>query len=104
MVDKTIGRNINVTDTAFLSESITLNSSTSTTIQAINTTRMHIIIFNSSNSPVWIKLQAASVDNDKKGFQLLAKGSWSMPVDNIYTGEISAIAANNNADIYVTRY
>jgi len=60
---------------------------------------------NDGNQDVWIKFQAASVDNDKKGF-ILYKGSAAdiLLAPNMYVGEISGIAANGNSTIHITSY
>jgi len=102
---KKIGRNINTNDTGTISSAITLNATTSTTIQAANSSRIFFRIDNSSTKDVWLKLQAASVDNDKKGIFLKRLGDfWEMPPDNIYTGEISAIAVNDVPEVFATEY
>jgi len=99
---KTIGRNLNVTDTATLSNAIGLNSTTSTKIADALSNRIVFILSNPSTKNIWVKLQAASVDNDKKGIFIPRNGYWEMPTDNIYTGEISAIADNGAPNVYVT--
>ncbi len=106
---KRIGRNINTDDEATVSSGITLNSTTSTVISVADPNRLFFFVDNNfSDKASWIKLQAASVDNDKKGIFLnekeKGKTSWAMPPDNIYTGEISAIADSGNPIIYVTEY
>lgn len=60
------------------------------------------------NKAVWIKLQPAAMDDDKKGIWVEAKigalNFWQMPPDNIYTGEISAISNGGNVNVFVTEY
>lgn len=106
---KKIRRNSNINDTATILSGVTLNDSTSITIANANSDR--IFFYVDSNFPdkaCRIKLQAASVDNDQKGIFLnekeKGKTSWQMPSDNIYTGEISAIAVDGNPVVYVTEY
>ena len=104
-----LGRNRNKNDTATVSAGITLNSTTSTVILAANPNRMSFDVNNNfSNQAAWVKMQAASTDNDKKGIFLNKKNagisSWSMSPDNIYTGEISAIADSGSPTVYVTEY
>ena len=101
---KRIWRTTNVNDTAVLSSAISLNSTTSTTILSANSMRIFVNISNESAQDVWIKLQAASVDNNKKWIMIFKWTNWQMPTDNIYTGEISAIWAFDSPDIYVTEY
>ena len=90
-----------------ISDAIDLNAATSVTIvDAISNegpkTRRHIIISNSSAIAVWIKEQAASIDNDKKGIYLAAKGVLNLyNTGIIYQGEISAIAELDNPSIHV---
>jgi len=101
---KTIRRMRNENDTADVSSTIVLNASTSTAISTSNTSRTYFIFNNPSNQDVWLKLQAASVDNDKKGIFVNRGGFWEMPTDNIYNGEISAIAVVSTPDVYYTEY
>lgn len=101
---KTIRRNRNENDTADVSSTIALNPTTSTTIISTNTARIYFIFNNPSNKDVWLKLQAASVDNDKKGIPVAKGDFWEMPPDNIYDGEISAIADVDAPDVYYTEY
>lgn len=97
---KTIGRNQNFTDTATLSAAIALNASTSTTVQAANVDRIDFTFSNPSNKDVWLKRQAASVDNDKKGIFVPRNGFYEIPTDNVYTGEYSAIAVSGSPEVY----
>ena len=100
-----IGRNTNSNDTAILSDVIPLNTITSTVVAAPNPNRIFFSINNNNDlQGVWVKLQAASVDNDQKGIFVGSKSFWEMPSDNIYTGEISAIADVANPDIFTTEY
>jgi hypothetical protein len=104
MVQST-GRNANKNDTATMSDAIVINKTTSTTLSVANADRTYLLICNTSSKKVWVKLQAASVDNDKKGIFLKKETFWEMVTDNVYTGEVSAIGDNDdNLDIYVTEY
>ncbi len=105
----------NTNDVATVSSGISLNSTTSTTVAVANFDRTYftINIDGSSSTCLFVKLQAASVDNDKKGIVLVRDldedGSyfrlfWEMPPDNIYTGEICAIATSGTPVVYVTEY
>ena len=89
-----IGRNRNFNEAADVKNGIQLNSSSSTKIADANPNRKYFHVnSNFSDKASWIKLQAASVDNTKKGIFLNEKEKgvthWDMPPDNIYTGEIS---------------
>lgn len=107
-----IGRNINTNDIAIVSSSIALNAVTSTKIADANPDRIAFIVSVDGimgNSSIFIKLQAASADNDIKGIWVGRQGvvfktDWSMPNDNIYTGEISAIITGGMASVFVTEY
>jgi len=102
---KTIGRNSNTTDSATLPGAFTVTASTSLKIADANTDRIFFCVNNNNASDgLWIKLQAASVDNTKKGIFIPSKGSWQMPTDNVYTGEISAIGDNTDTETYITEY
>lgn len=106
---KVIDRNVNSNDTAQVSDGITLNTSTSIKIANANEERVYFSAeCNGETSSAWLKLQAASVDNNKKGLFLtkvsLGRFCWKMPSDNIYTGEISAIANIGTPKIFVTEY
>lgn len=90
---------------------ISINDTTSTKIAnaQIKTDGRPNRIFFSVNNPdrknsIFIKLQAASIDNNKIGIIVGPKGYWEMPIDNIYKGEISVISDNDSFDIYVTEY
>ncbi len=106
---KVIDRNVNANDTAEISAGITLNISTSVKIADANEDRIYFSAeCNAETASAWLKLQAATVDDDKKGLFLtkvsLGRFCWKMPSDNIYTGEISAIAQIGNPKIFVTEY
>lgn len=99
-----IERTMNTAASVTLFDAISVNSSTSTTILAAvvpPTIRMGVTI-TVEVQDVWIKEQAASIDDDKKGFRLLRGQTATLPGDNVYTGEISAIAVVGTATITVT--
>lgn len=104
MADADIQRQINTNTTATISSAIALNNLTSVTVVNANTKRIFLFISNIGNKDVWIKLQAASVDDDKKGIFIHAHESWKMPSDNIYTGEVSGIADKGTPSIFITEY
>ena len=101
---KTIGRNTNTNDAATLSPAIGLNITTSTKIADANSDRIFLSVSNPSNQGVFVKLQAASVDDLTKGIYVAARDVWHMPTDNIYTGEVSAKSSVDEPDVYVTEY
>lgn len=109
MSDTQIGRNINTHDEAYITDPIPLSDLESTEILPANPDRIAVQINNnSSTQAAWIKLQDASVDDDKKGIFLHKKGDphgeWNMPTDNIYTGPICGIAAVGSPTVYATEY
>lgn len=102
-----IGKNRNSNDDVTVLDPKTLNSSTTITILGADPDRNWIYITNGfSDKACWIKLQAASVDNDKKGIFLNEKEKgithWESPSKLDVTGEISAIADSGNPQIYIT--
>ena len=108
----------NVTKKCHSSQSkvVTINSTTSTKIADINRTRSFLCVSingDSNNIGIFIKLQAASIDNEKKGIWIgknldedgsYSKISWEMPQMNIYTGEISAICQSGSHELNIIEY
>lgn len=94
---------INNIDTATLSSAITLNTTTSTKIADAFPDRRSILISNNSSQDVWIKFQATTVDNDKKGIFLFKRSVYEMP-KGMYSGEISAISDSGSPEIFITEY
>jgi len=89
--------------TATISQ-VALNATTSTTIKAASTNFVAVHISNESTVDIWVKFQAASIDNGKKGIFLERGGYYEMPTGQRYTGEISAIADSGTPTINVTVY
>ena len=97
------------TNTVAVSAFVATNATTAVTIVPANADRIFFRIENLSNNAIWVKLQASSIDNNKVGIFIdkLAQtdqNSWQMPVDNIYTGEISVIAQTGTPVINYTEY
>ena len=90
---KTRGKNRNTSDTSSVSV-ISISGTVSTKIKDSGGVFCFFSVSNIGNKAVKIKLQAASVDNLYVGTVIVPKdgGYWEMLVDNLYTGEISAIA------------
>ena len=113
---KRIGNNRNTTD--ITSQTIVaLTANVSTVIIPANPDRIYFsVCLDCSVTPpicIFVKLQAASIDNNLIGEVLFRDQSandsvtqmrWEMPSDNIYTGEICAITASADVDVYVTEY
>lgn len=112
------GRTRNENDTSVVSSPIVLNSTTAVTISSANSKRMFFeccVTPETASFCVFIRLYPASQDNSAKGFwvgsyqsgnDVYFKPDWRMPVDTIYTGEISAILCpgEDDKEIYVTEY
>ena len=84
--------------------SVALNATTSVTVVSANPDRISFRLDNPSNQGIWLKLQAASIDNIKTGIFVDKGGHWPMDTDNFYDGEISAIAAVGNPTATFTEY
>ena len=103
MTQKILNRR-DTNDTATITP-IALNASTSVKILDAGTEKVNVIFTNQSNFDIWIKFQAASVDDDKKGIILMNGTNISLVFGNgFYTGEVSAIAQTDNPTINVTEY
>lgn len=91
-----------------ISGSIALNSSTSVKVADVNPDRIMLTFSNPNNQSVWLKLQAASIDDDKKGILVCGNTVFKMPfnTDNTgtYIGEVSAIADSGTPGVYVTEF
>ncbi len=101
-------RDILAGDVFRISDAIILNATTSTKIadaKTNNQARRTTVISNPSNVGVFIKEQAASVDNDKKGIYIAAKKEKTLYAKGtVYDGEISAIAEFDGPEIYVVEH
>ena len=92
-----------------ISDAMPITNMTSVKIADANPLRRYFsVCTDGDNQAVWIKLQPANIDNDKKGIWIEAKigalNFWQMPTDNIYSGEISAIANSANVNLFTTEY
>jgi hypothetical protein len=96
------GRNININDTAVLLGPIALNNSTSVKLIDANANRMFFSI--SVDGTAWLKFQPAADDDLNRGILVATNSTFTMPVDNMYTGEISAISFSGTPNAYVTEY
>ena len=81
-----------------------LDGTTALKIKDASTTFIHCSISNDNTVGVWLKLQAATVDNVKTGIFIDRGDYWEMPEGALYTGEISAIAESGTPTINVTVY
>lgn len=106
---KRIGRTKNVNDESDTSSGIALNATTAVTIQAANNERIffHVDNDNSANA-FWVRLYPAAQDDLKRGIfvsgKIGARPFWTMPSDEKYLGEISAIADTDSPFAFVTEY
>lgn len=99
-----VGRNQNIIDNVNMPAAVSLNSSTATKILDANPARCLYRITNNSALDIWIKEQAASVDNLKQGFIVFAGTTYESPPDTMYQGEISAIAVAGSPSITPMEY
>jgi len=102
-----IGQPTNVNDESTQPAGIVLNATTATKIADATPDPDHRIYFavsNPSNKAVWIKFQAASVDNNKQGVLLFGRSNYEMPTNDKYIGEVSAIADSGTPTVYITEY
>lgn len=105
------GNNRNTNDSA-PQTTIVLNSTTATKIADVNLDRMAFIVNIDGlmgNNSIFIKTQAAAIDDIKQGPWIGKQGiifevSWPMPTGAIYTGEISAIADSGTPTVFVTEW
>lgn len=113
---KNIGRNTNRNDAATVS-TYTANAVNAIVIAPANPERIHFSVVldpGAASEEVYIRYYPAATDNAKKGTDVLVrlisgarnllKDRHAMVVDNVYTGEISAITNTGAAVIHVTEY
>ena len=100
---KKLGKNQNMSDLGGTPVTVALNSSTTVKILDANPDRVGYELTNNSSHDVWIKRQAASVDNIVTGNAYVFKRSfYESPTDYIYTGEVSAIAVSGSPSVTVS--
>jgi len=87
-----IGRNLNTNDTAVVSTGTTMTvGTTAETVLPANSSRIYMAI-SVSGHDAFIRLQDAATDPTiKKGIIVPKGGTYELPPDNMYTGEISII-------------
>lgn len=100
---KIIGRTTNRNDTADIADEIVVGNALSVTLVEANPTRIYVGISN-LNKDMFIKLQAATEDNDQKGIFVPRGTFYELPTDNMYTGEISGITVVGSTSVHVTEY
>jgi len=98
-----IGRNKNTNNEADVDSAVALNATTSTAVLSSNSERIYIAIA-VTGGDAWVKLQPAAMDNDKKGIPICDGQTYELPTDNMYTGEISAIAVSGTPNAYPTEF
>ena len=92
---KRIGKNTNETGEA-VTNVVSVDSTTTATLlpALVFTDRpyMEVNVTNDGNKALWVKKQAASVDNDKKGVRVIpGETAPIIKQGEVYRGEISAI-------------
>lgn len=80
--------------------SVDVSASTSTLVLASNVGRVYAAIVNNSANSIWISLGAAAVAN--KGILLNANGgSYEINPNNMYVGNIYAIASSTTSTVTI---
>ena len=98
-----LGKSRNVNTAPVVLAGVAVNNSTSTTLVILTKFDSLMVMTNDGNQDVWVKLQAASVDDDKKGFIVYKGTTTELDLEKInYPGEVSAITANGNSTMYLT--
>lgn len=101
VVDRTVGSNTNVSDEETFA-TIALNANTTIKVLDANKDRYYISLV-ADGGEVWIKYRPAATDNDKNGVAKLCDGQqFEFPSNQIYVGEISAIAVDGTPNLYAT--
>jgi len=104
---RNFGSTINHNTDATVTDGVKLTSAgTAETVSAANDDRM-VFIVSIVKFDAWIRLIPAGTDGSVgKGILVLKDTTWTMPVDNVYTGEISIINAQGSTKptYYVTEY
>ena len=103
---KSIGENINTTDTASNPDPISVDSTTSTklldAVTSAEALTIRAMITNWGNKTLWVKRQAATEDNDVNGEAWFAGETKEVIQDGDYSGEVSGIMESGGAkDVYV---
>jgi hypothetical protein len=110
-----VGRNINSNDVATVTR-VTVNSVTATTIANANPERINLSVclaHSTIDVDVAVRAYPAATDNNLDGEILtrhtvgnanLFRPSWTMPTDNPYIGELSAMSESGLVDIIVTEW
>lgn len=105
----TIGTSTNLNNVGAVLSAISVDSTTSTTLLTAQTIpgeapRIKVFITNNGNHALWVKLQPAATDNDKKGIRIAAGETMVLlEGSDIYFGEISAIMNSGGArDVFVS--
>lgn len=102
---RVIGRNVNQDGDAVVNDPVSAGS-TAQTILTPNTDRLYVAI-SVRHRDVYVRFIPASEEpTNRKGIFVPKNNTYELPTDNIYTGEISVIAAqgSQSADVYVTEF
>ena len=94
----------NSNDTA-ANGSVEVNASTFTAVGSPNLNRIFFYVANtSSTSELVLNLRSAGTAVAGTGICVPPGGSWEMPANNVYTGEISAITSAGVFDVMICEY
>lgn len=86
----------NTNDTATVTDVIEITVDTAVAVSVANERRIYFSIQVQTKGAYIRLIPAATGPNDRKGIRLINGQFYEMPVDNIYTGEISIINLKNN--------
>lgn len=81
-----------------------VTDSSSITVKSSGANFLYFALSNDGSTKIYLKMQAASVDDDKKGIVVYPGELYEMPEKTRYTGEISAISDLGTNSVSVTVY
>ncbi len=101
---RTTGRNVNSNDAALVKEGVELNNTNWVKIADANPKRLSFTAAILSNQEILVILAPVSAGHVAKGIPVARNFPYKMDTDNVYTGEISALAIVDSPVVYVTEY
>lgn len=105
MAKRKNGQNVNVNGTAVHSDEITVGANLSVPIGNTDKQTIRMIVSNVGNKDVLVKLQAADVDNDRKGIKIYKNTTVDVILaPNVYVGEVSAITKSGTTKLLTVVY
>jgi hypothetical protein len=83
---------------------VTLSNSGFTTITSANPDRIHLTICNDSQLKVHLNFCHINSCQDDSGVYLPGESTWSMPTNNVYTGEICGKSDSDSPMVTYVEY